>query len=244
MRTVTIILSLALCGVTSIHAQWWGNGKKIEGDGNVVTKTRSLSDYDQVKVKGSLDVALVSGTEGAIKIEGESNLIPYVKTEIEGEALKIYVEKGYYLKVSKGKKLLITVPFKDLDEVSLSGSGDIYGNDVIKASNFKTSVSGSGDIRLAVEAIRMESYVSGSGDLELRGTTDNLECKVTGSGDVKAYDLKAKDVIASVTGSGDIKITSTASLKARVTGSGDIDYQGNPEREDKKVSGSGDITRH
>jgi len=33
-------------------------------------------------------------------------------------------------------------------------------------------------------------------------------------------------------------------VKARVTGSGDIDYQGNPEREDKKVSGSGDITKH
>ncbi|MFD2562427.1 head GIN domain-containing protein [Aquimarina rubra] len=244
MRTVTFILSLVLCGATSVQAQWWGNGKKIEGDGNMVTKTRTTSEYDQVKVKGSLDVSLVSGSEGNIKIEGESNLIPYVKTEIEGEALKIYVEKGYYLKVSKGKKLIVTVPFKDLNKVSLSGSGDIYSDDVIKATDFTTSVSGSGDVRLAVEANSIESSVSGSGDLILKGSTNNLECKVNGSGDVKAYDLKAKDVIASVNGSGDIKVTSTSSLKARVTGSGDIDYQGNPEKEDKKVSGSGDITKH
>ncbi len=244
MRTVTIILSLALCSITTVNAQWWGNGKKIEGDGNTVTKTRNLSDYDQVYVKGNLDVSLVSGTEGKVTIEGESNLIPYVKTEIDGEALKIYVEKGYYLKVSKGRKLIITVPFTDLNRVSLSGSGDIYSDDVIKARDFKTSVSGSGDVRLAVEANYIESSVSGSGDLVLRGSANNLECKVTGSGDVKAYDLKAKDVVASVTGSGDVKVTSTSSIKARVTGSGDIDYKGNPEREDKKVSGSGDITKH
>ncbi|WP_378173731.1 head GIN domain-containing protein [Aquimarina sp. SS2-1] len=244
MRVVTIFLCLALCSMTSIHAQWWGNGKKIEGDGNVVTKTRTTSEYDQINVKGSLDVSLISGSEGNIKIEGESNLIPYVKTEIEGESLKIYVEKGYYLKVSKGKKLIVTVPFKDLNRVSLSGSGDVYGDDVIKASDFKTSVSGSGDVRLVVDADRVESSVSGSGDLILKGSTKNLECKVNGSGDIKAYDLKAKNVVASVTGSGDIKVTSTSSLKARVTGSGDIDYKGNPEKEDKKVSGSGDITKH
>ncbi|MBW1296522.1 head GIN domain-containing protein [Aquimarina litoralis] len=244
MRTVTIILSLALCSITTVNAQWWGNGKKVVGDGNMVTKTRNLSDYDQVKVKGSLDVSLISGTEGKITVEGESNLIPYVVTEVDGDALKIYVEKGYYLKVSRNKKLVITVPFKDLSKVSLTGSGDVYSEDVIKASNFKTSVSGSGDVRLAVEANTIESSVSGSGDLVLKGTADNLECTVTGSGDLKAYDLKAKDVVASVTGSGDIKVTSTSYLKARVTGSGDIDYQGNPEKEDKKVSGSGDITRH
>ncbi|MDH7446548.1 head GIN domain-containing protein [Aquimarina sp. 2201CG14-23] len=244
MRTVLIILSVTLCSITSIHAQWWGNGKKIEGDGNEVTKTRSLSEYDQVKVKGSLDVSLVSGTEGKIKIEGESNLIPYIVTEIEGEALKIYVKKGYYLKTSRGKQLLITVPFRDLNKVSLSGSGDVFSDDTIKANSFKTSVSGSGDVRLAVEANELESSVSGSGDLTLKGIAENLECNVTGSGDVKAYDLKAKNVDASVTGSGDIKVTSTYSLKARVTGSGDIDYQGNPEKEDKKVSGSGDITKH
>ncbi|AXT55070.1 DUF2807 domain-containing protein [Aquimarina sp. MMG015] len=244
MRTVTIILGLALCSITSVNAQWWGKGKKIEGNGNVVTKTRNLSSYDQVKLKGSLDVALVAGTEGNIKIEAESNLIPHVITEVEGDVLKIYVEKEYYLKPSRNKIILITVPFKDISKVSLSGSGDIYSKDTIKAESFETRVSGSGDVGLEVQAKEIEGSVSGSGDLTLKGSAENLELNVTGSGDVRAYDLKAKNVDASVTGSGDIKLTSTHYLKARVTGSGDIDYQGNPEKEDKKVSGSGDITRH
>ncbi len=244
MRTVSIILGLIMCCNISVHAQWWENGKKIEGNGTMVTKTRNLSAYDQIKVRGSLDVSLISGEEGNISIYGESNLIKHIITEIDGDALKIFIEKGYYLKYSKGKKLIVTVPFKELNKVTLSGSGDVYSDAVIKASDFKTSMSGSGDVRLAVHAKNIESSVSGSGDLSLKGTADYLDCNVTGSGDIKAFNLEVKDVDASVTGSGDIKITATNQLKARVTGSGDIDYKGNPEKEDKKVTGSGDITKN
>ncbi len=243
MKTITIILALAMCSMTSLQAQWWGNGKKISGDGNVVTKNRSVSDYDQIKLKGSLDVSLVSGTEGKITIEGESNLIDYIITEVEGDVLKIYVKKGYYLKPTKGKKLVITVPFQDINQVTLSGAGDIYGSDPIKASDFKTGVSGSGDIKLAVEANTVWAQVSGSGDLVLKGTADSFNSTVSGSGDLAAYDLNAKNVTATVSGSGDIEVMATSSLKARVSGSGDIFYKGNPGKEDKKVSGSGDITK-
>ncbi|GAA4274218.1 head GIN domain-containing protein [Aquimarina gracilis] len=242
MRTATIILSIALCTITSVNAQWWGS-KKINGNGNVVTKNRSTSDYDQVKVKGNLDVALVSGSEGKIVIEGESNLIEHIRTEVDGDVLKVYVEKEYYLKPSRGKKLLVTVPFEDLSKVTLAGSGDVYSKDVIKATNFKTGISGSGDVKLKVDAQNTEGYVTGSGDLVLSGSSGTFECKVTGSGDLSAYDLNAKDVTASVTGSGDIQVTANTSIKARITGSGDIEYKGNPEMEDKKVSGSGDISK-
>lgn len=243
MRTATIILSIALCSITSLNAQWWGNSKKIKGNGNVVTKNRSTSDYDEIKVKGSLDVSLIAGNEGSIKIEGESNLIDYIVTEVENEELKIYVKKGYYLKPTNGKDLIITVPFKDISKVVLSGSGDIYSNDVIKATDFKTGVSGSGDVKLVVDAQNTIGQVSGSGDLVLSGSSNSFETKVSGSGDVMAFDLKAKDVTAAVAGSGDVEVTATNSIKARVSGSGDIDYKGNPQKEDKSVSGSGDITR-
>lgn len=243
MRTVAIILGLAVCSITSLQAQWWGNGKKVEGDGNEVTKNRKISDYDEIKVKGGLDVALVSGNEGDIEIQGESNLIEYIVTEIDGDILKIYVKKGYWLKPSRGKKLIITVPFKDITHVTLSGSGDINSSDVIKASDFKTAISGSGDINLVVEANNVWGQVSGSGDLFLKGSAESFNGAVSGSGDLQAYNLKSKDVTATVSGSGDIEVMAISSLKARVSGSGDIFYKGDPQKEDKKISGSGDITK-
>ena len=110
--------------------------------------------------------------------------------------------------------------------VALSGSGDVIGETKIKTNDFKTKVSGSGDISLAVEANTVEARLSGSGDINLSGKANDLDVRVSGSGDIKAYDLVAEFVTAQITGSADIKITANQMLKAKVTGSGDISYKG------------------
>lgn len=236
-----ITLSLVLLASTQIHAQWWG--KSVKGNGELETITRNVGDYDEISVAGFFDVTLVAGNEGEITIEGESNLLEYIETEVDGDRLTIKVKNKQNLKTSWGKDIKIRVPFRDLNQVSLSGSGEIMSTDVIKANNFRVSVSGSGDINLVVEASSTESRVTGSGDLVLRGSTRDHETSVTGSGDLEAGRFKADNVDAKVTGSGDIRVSCDKSIRARVTGSGDIEYVGNPTKQDTKVSGSGDISR-
>lgn len=236
-----ITLSLVLLASTQIHAQWWG--KSVKGNGELETITRNVGDYDEISVAGFFDVTLVAGNEGELTIEGESNLLEYIETEVDGDRLTIKVKNKQNLKTSWGKDIKIRVPFRDLNQVSLSGSGEIMSTDVIKANNFRVSVSGSGDINLVVEASSTESRVTGSGDLVLRGSTRDHETSVTGSGDLEAGRFKADNVDAKVTGSGDIRVSCEKSIRARVTGSGDIEYVGNPTKQDTKVSGSGDISR-
>ncbi|MFT6600949.1 MAG: hypothetical protein ACJAZZ_000067 [Dokdonia donghaensis] len=236
-----ITLSLVLLASTQIHAQWWG--KSVKGNGELETITRNVGDYDEISVAGFFDVTLVAGNEGELTIEGESNLLEYIETEVNGDKLTIKVKNKQNLKTSWGKDIKIRVPFRDLNQVSLSGSGEIMSTDVIKANNFRVSVSGSGDINLVVEASSTESRVTGSGDLVLRGSTRDHETSVTGSGDLEAGRFKADNVDAKVTGSGDIRVSCEKSIRARVTGSGDIEYVGNPTKQDTKVSGSGDISR-
>ena len=236
-----ITLSLVLFASTQIHAQWWG--KSVKGNGELETITRNVGDYNEISVAGFFDVTLVAGNEGELTIEGESNLLEYIETEVDGDRLTIKVKNKQNLKTSWGKDIKIRVPFRDLNQVSLSGSGEIMSTDVIKANNFRVSVSGSGDINLVVEASSTESRVTGSGDLVLRGSTRDHETSVTGSGDLEAGRFKADNVDAKVTGSGDIRVSCEKSIRARVTGSGDIEYVGNPTKQDTKVSGSGDISR-
>ncbi|WP_430409460.1 head GIN domain-containing protein [Kordia sp.] len=242
MKKATLFIVTLFLATTVSHAFGWGN-KKIKGNGKMTTITRTTSDYDVVAVAGSFDVELVSGREGKITLEGESNLLEYVQTEVSNGKLKIKTKKGYNLRVSNGKKLVITVPFKDLESVALSGSGDVYTKDAtIKAGNFKMALAGSGDIILDVDAKDLKMAVSGSGDMTARGNADNAEVKLAGSGDIHAYKLKANNVVVSLAGSGDIRVYAENSLKARVAGSGDITYKGRPSKEDTKVAGSGSIS--
>ncbi len=234
-------LSLVVLLTVSCTAQW---GKKIKGDGNSTSIERSVGDYDQIAVSGWFDVDLVNGNEGDLTLEGESNLLEYIVTEVKSGKLVIKVKKGYNLKPSNWNEgIRITVPVDRIDAVSLSGSGDIVGKTTIKSGNFKTAMSGSGDITLSIEADSMTASMSGSGDITLKGKTGNFDASVSGSGDIRAYDLEAEVVDATVSGSADIKVTATEMLKARVSGSGDISYRGNPKKLDTKTSGSGDISK-
>jgi hypothetical protein len=244
MKKLIISSLVFVLGCLTANAQWWGNNERVKGNGNIVTTERSVSDYDQVHVAGFFDVILVSGKEGELKIEAEENLLKHVITEVKGNSLKIYTEKGYNLSPSWNKSIHITVPFTDIDEVTLAGSGDINSNTTIKSNSFYTAISGSGDINLKIEANHIKGVVTGSGDLRLNGKSENAEYTVTGSGDIYAFDVEAQDVTAKVTGSGDIRANCQNKLTARVTGSGDIKYNGNPKKEDSKVSGSGDITQN
>ena len=237
----SITLVLALLAVTATYAQWWGN-KGVKGNGHMTTITRTTGDYDAIKCAGSMDFILVAGEEGKIKIEGEENLLEHIVTEVRGDKLVVKVEKGINLKPSWNKTIKITIPFRDISDVSLAGSGDLWNKDKITATNLNVSLAGSGDIVLNVEASSVDGSIAGSGDLTLKGSTNDLEAKVAGSGDFHGFELQANNTDVSVAGSGDAEVVCNKSLKARVAGSGDIEYKGNPEREDTKVSGSGSIS--
>ncbi|MFD1096182.1 head GIN domain-containing protein [Salegentibacter chungangensis] len=241
MKKTILILATVLLGISSANAQFFGN-KRVNGNGEITTQNRNTSSYDEVSLQGSMDVELVAGTEGKLKVEAESNLQEYILTEVEAGVLKISVEKGVNLNPSRNNEIKIIVPFKDLEGVYLTGSGDIRTTDMIKASSFTMKVTGSGDMKIEVEANNLEGSVTGSGDILLRGKANDFTCNVNGSGDVKAYDLKAQNVVARISGSGDIQVYASKSLDARVAGSGDVTYRGNPEKENFKTAGSGSIT--
>jgi len=77
-----LLIAIALLSFSFAQAQLWG-GKKIKGNGDVTTITRTTDDYDALRLAGWMDFELVKGEEGTIKIEGESNLLEYIITEIE-----------------------------------------------------------------------------------------------------------------------------------------------------------------
>ena len=234
------LLGLALLLTVGANAQW---GNRISGNGNVVTINRTTSDYDGVDVSGFFDVELVEGQEGKLSLTGEENLLKHIVTEVKNGKLTIKTEKGVNLSPSFKKGISVRVPVESINSLSLSGSGDVVGRTVIRTENFKTSLSGSGDINLEVEAKSVSTSMSGSGDIVLKGKATDFKINVSGSGDIDAYGLVADNVEVSISGSADVDVTVNQSLKARISGSGDISYRGNPQKVDAKSSGSGDVSK-
>ena len=104
MKKSILILTFALLlSNLKANAQWESNNK-ISGNGKITTETRTTGDYDSIKIAGFFDVDLVAGKEGKITIKGEENLLQAIKVEVEGNELKVYVERGTQIRSSSGKK--------------------------------------------------------------------------------------------------------------------------------------------
>ena len=239
LKKITFIV-LALTLSLSANAQdWWGKSKRIKGNGNVITVSRTISDYDGIAVGGSFDVILVKGKEGKITIEGEENIIPYVETEVKGNTLNVNYQKN--TNINTTKRLTVTITYQDLEMVSLGGSGNITCEGTLKATDLKTSLGGSGNITLNVDADELSANIGGSGNIKLSGNSNELTCSIAGSGSIKAYELNTNSLNANIAGSGSIRTTVKTKIKAKVVGSGSIYYKGNPTHIDTKSVGSGDV---
>jgi len=231
----SITIAFILFSFTIGNAQ----SKRVKGNGNVSTKIHTTEDYNEVSVVGFMDVFLENGKEGSITVTTDENIHEYVSIESKNGKLIIKIKNNVNISTKNG--LHITVPFIDLDNVSLTGSGDVLTKSVIKTTAFEVELTGSGDMILEVEATTIDAKITGSGDLRLTGKSNELEIKITGSGDFVSKNLKSQRVEAYVSGSGDASVYASESIKARVHGSGDIIYYGNPKTSNNKVMGSGDI---
>ncbi len=213
------------------------------GFSNAIAQDRQVKtgNYDKIQVSGSYTVNLVAGAEGNITINGEDPE-RLIEVETEGNTLKIHSKKLAGKDYNR-KSIVITVPVESLNEVTLSGSGNINSAETLKSSSFLAMISGSGRISLNIEAQSIAASVSGSGKIELNGKAQNLDSAVSGSGSINAFDLITAETTSMVSGSGTSKINTTEKIRASVSGSGNIYYKGNPKKDDIKVSGSGKVIK-
>ena len=239
MRSILTSILTLLFVSTSLNAQV--SNKKIKGNGNIITKERSVSNFDKIGISGSFDVQLTKGNEGEISIKADENLMEYIITEVKDGRLKIKPKKGHQLKSTK--TIQITVSFTDIVEVSLAGSGDVSTSDAIDGSDLKLSLAGSGDMNLKVSTKNLTSKIAGSGNISLNGNTDEFSCSIAGSGNINGYDLKATVTNAKIAGSGNVEVNAVTEIHASIAGSGNVYYTGDPDVEKSNAVGSGSLKK-
>lgn len=212
----------------------------ISGDGDLVTETLYVDDFDGFVSGIAADIYVSQGDELEVVIEAQQNIIDNLNIDVVRNG--IWTIKNYHwVRNSKSIKIYITLP--ELTKVGLSGSGEIYGETIFDVSdNFDVSISGSGKIDLETYSEKMYVRISGSGDVYLAGSTDLLDCSISGSGGIHSYELEAKNAEISVSGSGDTRVNVEESLEVSISGSGSVYYRGDPSV-DSHISGSGTIKR-
>ena len=238
LRNITITLMLLSLGNLQLSAQR-RNSASIKGNGNVITKTITTKPYDVIKVHGSMEVFIEKAKEGSIQVTAEENIQDYILVESDGKTLTISLKTSSYLNTTK--KIKIRVPFEDLSELSMIGSGKIEGEDPLISDQVKVNLKGSGYIGINVETNTLVSELDGSGLMDISGVSNSVKINTTGSGKFEGRKLITEQAEISISGSGNSSIFVSKSLSGQINGSGTIIFSGNPVTNNVEISGSGKV---
>lgn len=211
----------------------------IRGNGIESSEGRITSHFDKVKSEGAFDVHITNGAKHEIIISAESNILPYIETDVNGNTLRLHVRGLHNVKNRLPMNVYITTPY--LEGIKQSGSG-IITTDYFECDDMDIMVSGSGTIETAFDAISVDALVSGSGSLYISGDAVDADYVISGSGKIDAYDLVVRDCDATISGSGSVWAKVGRYLSATISGSGNVYYYGSPSIE-TYISGSGNVIR-
>lgn len=224
------------------------------GNGHIMSETRKLIPFTEIINTGEFHVFVVKDTVSEAVVEGDANLIPYIRTIVEGNTLIIDSREN----ISPSGPITIYLKTPQINSIKLSGSGSIE-TDSLTTHEFVAKLSGSGIITANVKAHIVEAEISGSGNMNLMTETDiakvNIsgsgyvtiwgsategEFEISGSGDIKSYAFSQTRLNAIISGSGNMYVSVAEYLKALISGSGSIFYRGDAEV-DKTITGSGSV---
>ncbi len=206
--------------------------------------TLNVGEFRGVSLGMSADLYLTQGNNSSVVIDASDQVLEHIETKISDGVLIIKQDsdwKWWRNWSSKNVKIYITNP--RFEQVSVSGSGDIKGENTLEARSMQLAVSGSGKVNLSIKTVDLDSKISGSGNMQLRGSARNTTLQISGSGNLNAENLASENCQVRISGSGNCRVQVDNSLESRVSGSGNVYYKGNPEKLSNYSSGSGSIKK-
>ena len=132
----------------------WGGGKKVKGEGAIITQDRAISNFTGVESNISADVFIKQAAAFKVTVEGQKNVLDLMKMEVKNGLLKISFEKGYSIRYKTQLKISVEAP--SFERLGMSGSGNVKVEGALTGKNLKLECSGSGDFDVAGERQRQE----------------------------------------------------------------------------------------
>jgi len=209
------------------------------GNGNLVTWEMPVFAFEKIKCSGVAEVRFHASDEYRAIVTVDSNLEDYVEIFTKNNVLNIGTKKNVSCSFTR---YLIEIHCPVLTGVSLDGFGSFEGMNMITASSFETTISGSGKIKGAIECESFSAKMSGFGEMTITGSSKDAHIVISGSGNFNGEEFVTKNATVNISGFGNAYIWVTDILKVNISGSGNLYYSGEPKIE-SSVNGFGKIRK-
>lgn len=212
----------------------WGNEQE--------SKEIEVANFNRVVLIGRAVVHIRQCDKESLTVKGSKNAIDEVTAAAKyGELVIAQAKKGWFGGFFKSNEIPeYTLSIKDLESVTLKGSGEIFSDGPIKGDKLRLIIEGAGQLNFDVDVKEVNVSVFGAGKVILKGTAGNQVVEIEGRGIYEGKDLISSKGKLVINGSGDGEIHAKDELEVTINGSGNVAYLGSP-KVNKYISGHGNV---
>lgn len=217
------------------------------------TNSRTLEEFDKIKVQDGINLVLEFGNTEAIRVEGNG----VSDADIEASVFldKLTIERAgrtnadvtVYVTYKNLKKVIAesgsTVKSSGL--IDMSNEFEIEARDAstvtleLNADEIEVDVTGNSRVELNAQASEVEATVSSSSTIVLTGSSQELEVKANSSGEFMGYDFNSQEAELAASNGASIRANVSKKMDAEADNGGKITYMGNPTKTKSQPSNGG-----
>lgn len=232
--SILILFAVAMLGTACNNC--------IEGTGSATDERRATADFSSIEANTTYEVLLhqlPAGESAYVIVNAQENLLPVIITEVSKNTLTLSTDGC----VKATSPIIVHVFTPNYASINSRGTGNISGNEGIKAEELTIDNRGTGSIEVITKGSSVEIRNSGTGNVTVEGNTQKLAVDNRGTGNINAQNLRSNDANVDSRGTGNVFIQVHSSLDIKLSGTGDVEYEGNPQDIKQSNKGTGKIRR-
>jgi hypothetical protein len=212
-KGIIVIILLLTLGIFSLKAQ--------------KTDTRIISPFDKVNISGNLNVELIQGNSGEVKIVSDDINPEEIITELSNNTLKIKMRSNLFKKVDVD----IFITYKEIKGITANASADVIIKDTIKTNNFVAKATSGAKIELIADIESVEFSALQGAQIIVSGNVNRQESYINTGGILSATNLQCNEVFIKVNTGGKAEVVAKEKIDASVNTGADLSYFGKPAKE-------------
>lgn len=238
MTKQLIIFSILIAFISCQKNEDENISDTISGNGDMEVNQFTIDGFYEVYAEDAYNLVFIQDSTWEIKVEAESNIMPYVETYTQNNTL--IIENKDDIELETTKPITIEIHHRGLEKIAINGAANMVGNNV--ANHMHLSITGEANVMAEINCYELDVTISGVGVLNLSGEANESHITITGTGEIYADSLKMVKSWNTISGIGTEYLNVSNELHVDITGIGHVYYIGNPKVV-STITGMGSVER-
>src|ERR1035437_4088629 len=131
LRFANLLIIASLVPYLSACHRLWSAIEPISGNGHIVSASRDIQPFDGVEFDGGFEVILTQSPATSLQIETDSNLLSYIKSDVESGKLVIHSEGNLH----PTKDIILHLSSPTFRTLEIAGASQVHATTPITSND-------------------------------------------------------------------------------------------------------------